>query len=276
MTAKGYRAATTPSCEHGQDPLPRSPSESLMLFRSVLLLAVGISAFGQGKFEALRTALGLTDSQMRELRKEPPAPIAPAPQGSASAGRRPGAFSGREAYPVTLQRALQNPILDAMQLAELAEIPKVLDRWRAASEAIVTGLISAQQWPGQTLCLYPIHANNSEFNLRDAQLQQLTRLQQAAREPLEAPIAEKEQARLDLLISGLRADSPAVVQAVADISKLRQQWSATVPPRDLARAVLDDAQKTQLEALEAALELVREAIELKLIPDPPKGEILCQ
>jgi hypothetical protein len=105
-------------------------------------------------------------------------------------------------------------------------IEKVLDRSEAASLAIVQGLISAQQWPGRSLCYYPIGAYASEFHLSDSQVELLERLRQAA-----------------------------------EIG----------PRRDLALAVLDDAQKALFAEFETALELAREAIELGLIPGPAEG-----
>jgi hypothetical protein len=240
-----------------------------MLFRVLLLTAVG--AWGQARFEALKDALGLTEMQIWQIQQ--PKPVAIVPSGIASAARRPGIpFNPPMDYSASLDRALQNPILDASQQAGLAEIVKVLKRWNMASEAIVAGLIDARQWPGSTLCLYPLHVFASELHLSDAQVAQLETFRRAAREPLETQIAEKEKARAALP----DPKSPAVIELTADISKLRQQLAVAAPPRNLALAILNDAQKVQLAALETALQLVSEAIDLKLIPDPPKGEPLCQ
>ena len=216
--------------------------------------------------------------QIWQLRQETPAPVAIDRRYPAPAARRRGDFTANPLteYSASLRRALQNPILDAAQQAKLAELVKVLDRSRAASEAIVTGVISAGHWPGQTLCLYPIHVYMSEFDLSDSQVRRFELLQEGAREPMYAQIAELEKDRSELLNSGLRVDSPAVIQLTSDISKLHVHLAATRPPRDLALAVLDDAQKARLADFETALDLVREAIEIKLIPTPPKGEILCQ
>jgi len=235
-----------------------------MLLRAVLLLTAAVSVFGQ---QALKDALGLTEMQIWRLRQDKRAAVAP--NGVAAIGIPYRMFVEMRPYKEWLNEALLNPILDASQQAKLAEIVKVLDRWAAASEAIVAGLIDVQQWPGSTLCFYPIRVYASEFGLSDSQVQQLDRLRQAAREPLEARIAEKEKER-----SGL-SESTVVRQSIADISKLQQQLAATGPPRGLALTVLDYVQRTQVAAFETALELVREAIAIKLIPDPPKGEPLC-
>ncbi|HTB13677.1 MAG TPA: hypothetical protein VK752_19010 [Bryobacteraceae bacterium] len=227
-----------------------------MLFRAVLLLAVAVHVLGQ---PALKELLGLTEMQIWQLQQQAkPVPIAPPGR---ALGYRPGIPTGHPPMddPASLQRALQNPILDASQQAKLAEIVKVLSRSKMASDAIVAGLIDVKQWPGSTLCFYyPIYAlSTSEFHFSDSQVQQLDRLQRAAREPLEKQIA-------------------IAAQPAAGISKLREQLAATRPPRDLALAVLNEAQKAQLATFVTDLGLVREAIELKLIPDPPKGEVLCQ
>ncbi len=117
-----------------------------------------------------------------------------------------------------------------------------------------------------------------KFGLSDSQVRQLVQLKRAAREPLYAQIKEKEKRRSELLSSGISADSPAVVQLVSDISKLWEQvarTSVTRPPRDLALAVLDEAQRAKVAAFETALQLASEAIDLGLIPDTTKGEVLC-
>ncbi len=237
-----------------------------MLLRSILLLAV--SGLGQ---TALKDALGLTEMQIWQLRQEKPAPVTQG--GIAAAGRRSGDFAWMRPYKDALDEALRNPILDAVQQAKLAEIVKVLDRWRAAAEAMAMGLIGPAQWPASSQCLtYPIRAFPSEFDLSDAQLEQLVRLQRAAVEPLWVQIREKAMARSEMSDS----KSPAAAQLSADIDRLSQRVAATRLARDLALAILNDAQRAKVAAFELDLKLVREAIECKLIPAPPIGEALCQ
>jgi hypothetical protein len=238
------------------------------MFR-VLLFTAAVGVYGQ---QALKDALGLTEMQIWQLQQEKK-PIAVVPSGIASAARRSGDFALPRPYKESLSEALHNPILDASQQAKLAEIVKVMDRWRAASEAIAMGLIRAEQWPGDSACLpYPIRAFPSEFDISDAQLEQLERLQQATQEPLWVQIRAKDMARSALLDS----KSPAAAQLSADIHRLSQQLAATRPPRDLTLAILSDAQKAKIAAFEADSKLTREAIELKLIPTPVYGEPLCQ
>jgi hypothetical protein len=235
-----------------------------MQLRSILLFAFTGTVFGQ---QALKDALGLTEMQVWRLRQEKSAPVIQL--GGAAAGRRPGVPAAIPIdYSAALQVALQNPILDASQQNKLAEIVKVLDRWNMASEAIVLGLINLQQWPGTMQCFSP---HRSEFGLSDSQQREIHQLH----EPLKKAIAQKEEERLKLaLISRLRADSAEVVQVDADISRLRLEWTAE-PLRGQIKAVLNDAQKAKLAEFEAGLQLVREAIEMKVIPIPPKGEPLC-
>jgi hypothetical protein len=235
-----------------------------MLFRAVLLLAVAVHVLGQ---PALKEVLGLTEMQIWQLQQQAkPVPIAP--PGSAL-GYRPGIPAGNPpmAYSASLQRALQNPILDASQQAKLAEIVKILDRWDMASEAIVAGLIDAAQWPGGTSCFVP---HPSGFGLSDLQRQELDRIH----EPLKTAIAQKTAE----LITSRDATPPLPPAEIArlqtDLSGLKSHWAVELL-RSLSRAVLNDAQRARLAAFENDLKLVREAIDLKLIPDPPKGEVLC-
>jgi len=244
-----------------------------MLFRGFLLAAVSFSVMGQvsgDRYEPLTRALGLSDSQMSQLQRRSPAAITIT---------QPTTTAQRTITRTDLLKqaadSLRDRILDHSQQAKLALIENVLDRYDAASQAIVLGLISAQQWPGGSLCYYPIRTYASEFCLSDSQVRQFEQLQQAAREPLYAQIMQKENHRLELLNSGISADSLIVVQLVSDISNLRKQAADTRPRRDLALAMLDDGQKAKLAEFEIALQLASEAIELGLILDPPKGEILC-
>ena len=136
--------------------------------------------------------------------------------------------------------SLRDRVLDRSQQAKLAAIENVLNRYHAASEAIVLGLISVRQWPGAPLCYYPIRTFASEFGLSDSQVRRFEQLEQSAR---------------DLLVGKQAADAR--------------------PRRDLAVAILDDGQRAKLAEFETALQVLNEAIELGLIPDPPKGELLC-
>jgi hypothetical protein len=242
----------------------------MMLFRA-LLLTVAVSAFGQ---QALKDALGLTESQIWLLEQKKPAPVAP--PGIAAAGRRPGIpgnFADARPYKASLDEALHNPILDASQQTKLAEIVKVLDRSAMASEAIAAGLIQEEQWPGQALCPVQLRSHSPDLDLSESQLSLLAELRRAA----EAPIFEQLRViamHRDELLKSYAADSPEV--KTTDNSKLYQQLVAIRHQRDLAFSVLDDAQKSKLAAFENDLKLTYEAMHLKLIPYIAKGEVLCQ
>lgn len=253
-----------------------------MLIRGLLFAAMSFSVIGQvsgDRYEPLKRALGLSDSQMSQLQRRSSAAITitqptPTAQPAINVARRASGNTSTD-RPKQAADSLRDRILDHSQRAKLALIENVLDRYDAASQAIVLGLISAQQWPGGSLCYYPIRTYPSEFGLSDSQVRQFEQLQQAAREPLYAQIMQKENHRLELLNSGIRADSLTVVQLVSDISKLRKEAADTKPQRDLALVMLDDGQKAKLAEFETALQLASEGIELGLIPDPPKGEVLC-
>jgi hypothetical protein len=179
------------------------------------------------RYEALQQALALSDPQISQLRQQSPAPIPTDRQTTRSASRRAGNFG--QFTPQQWDSSRRDRILDSSQQAKLVTIAKVLDRYELAALAITAGLIDAQEWPGATLCFYPISVSAAALALRDSQVQDLERLRQATPKP----------------------------------------------PRDEALAVLDDSQRANLAAFQTALQLARQAIELGLLPDPPKGEILC-
>jgi hypothetical protein len=198
-----------------------------------LLLAASFWAPAQesaNRFPALKSALGLSDTQVSQLQHLPP----PATQKTAPV--RPGAvaiYSPRPRMPIQSaanEDALR--ILDDSQRDKLAAIDKLLDRWDEAAVTVGLGLIEEKQWPGGVVCvIYPLRAYTSlayasELGLTPSQVDQFERMQSR-------------------------------------------------PPHDLALAVLDDPQRAKIAALEATLQAASEAIELKLIPAPQRGEPLC-
>jgi hypothetical protein len=60
-----------------------------------------------------------------------------------------------------------------------------------------------------------------------------------------------------------------------ETAKWVKQRDEARPPRDLAMAVLSEAQKTTVAALRSDLELAREALDLHLIQVPPLTEVFC-
>jgi hypothetical protein len=225
------------------------------------LATAPLSVLGQApanRYEALQHALGLSDSQMQQLEQRSPA-ARRAVDGSNF--RAPNGDTHRDR------------ILDDSQEAKLRVIAKVLDDWKAASFSVVLGLMSAQQWPGQSLCYEPIGFYASEFGFSDAQVWKLEQLREAAREPLFAQIKEASR-QLELLNAG-DGNSPAANQLRSELSKLHDRVAEIGPPRDLTLAILDDAQKAKLAVFETAVRLAREAMDLGLIPVVLKGEVLC-
>ena len=256
------------------------------LLRGVLFAAVSFSLPAQApghRYEALKNALGLSDFQLLQCQQSSPAASAihqPVPR----AGDRVFIYNYRTASsPDAMLDQLQKPVIEKVnrilangQKTKLAEIEKALDRSSsAASLAISLGLMTVEQWPGQTLCFYPIRTYASELNLSDSQILQFEQLRHGAQEPVDAQIKEKENLRLGLLNSGTAADSPAIIQVVQDISKLQRQAWDTKPHRDLVLALLDDVQRAKFAALETGWELAREAIGLGLIFPRGGGEPLC-
>ncbi len=249
--------------------------------RLVACAAMAFSAFAQApgqRFEALQQALGLTDFQVWQLQQKRPPAAANHPPGPVSAQR---ALASRPVQSRDLPRgpAIEDPrqmeLLDETQRARLAEIEKVLDRREMATQAVALGLMTADDWPGMRLCRSRIETSRSELNLTDAQVEEFERIEQAARQPVEEEIWQKADLHRALLNSGSRDDSPAVVEVMADIGTLQKQFDEMKPPRDEVLAMLDDSQKASMAEFQRALELAREAIDLRLFY-PVRGEVLCK
>jgi hypothetical protein len=206
--------------------------KSMHTTRALLFLTLLASATAQqNHYDALKNALALTESQISEIKR----------------ASYPWRTARTRRYKDRLEGALNNPTLDTSQRAKLAEIVKVLDRWKMVSESIAAGLIDPRQWPGVTLCVFPIRAFPAELALSGSQVSRLEELERTA--------------PFRLINTGDLKPFPSPEAA-------RQR-------RNLALAILNDAQKSKLAAFELDLKIVQEAIALKLIPDPPKGEILC-
>ena len=166
--------------------------------------------------------------------------------------------------------------LEQNQQAKLAQIAKVLQRSQTSAGAVVLGLMDVREWPWGWACpLYPVGAYAEEFGLSDAQVRQFKLLEEAARRPILEQEWAKQKRHRELLESGASLDSPEVTQLAAEISKLMDRAAAMRPPHDAALAVLTDAQRAKFSAFQADSELAREAVELRLIPAPPRVEALC-
>lgn len=214
-----------------------------VLFGGLLFVATMLTGVGQtsgSPFEALKHAIGLSDSQVLQLQQESPAAARSRTRTmdspSASAFRqRIGDAAGARNLPAETVDSLQDSILDDSQRIKLAAIKKVLDHRDAAALALEFGLISRRQWPGGPLCdSYPIgaYAYASDLGLSESQRLQFSQLKREA------------------------------------------ESAGTTPRHDLALAVLDETQKASLAAFENALLLASEAVELRLI-SIAVGEILC-
>jgi hypothetical protein len=212
---------------------------------ALLLAAMATSVLAQqsrNPYSALKDALGLSDSQLAQIDNA---------------------------------HYLRYQVLDESQRTRLAAIEKVLDLSEMASEAIVLGLITTEQWPGTSLCFYPIRGHSWELNLSVDQVSQFERLQQSVRDPLFRQIREKVALQQELLKAGMNSESPAVAQLESEISALSREAASARPQRDVLLALLDASQRAKLAAFEAALRVLSEAIELGLIPVPLKAEVLC-
>ncbi len=262
-----------------------------MLFRGVLIAAISVSLLGQvpvGHYEALKQALGLSDSQLQQLQERQAWQVQQWRsdwQGFRESARPAGRLNRliygdrtdvrRLMNPGLIDDSFMNQLLDDSQRAKLAEVEKVLQRRDMASQTIVLGLISAEHWPGGPLCHPWLYAYGSELWPSSSQARQLYQLQLEAREPFYAQVIEKEYYRSWLLSSGISADSPVVVHFLSAIAELRRQAARTRSPRERVLAVLDDVQKAKLAEFETACQLAIEAIELGLLPETRGGEVIC-
>ncbi len=174
------------------------------MLRRVLFAIMSVTLLGQtpsGQFDAIKSALGLTDSQLAQLQQKPAAPVArPAPAGNPTPTPLypAGGFSGR-------MRQAQNEaalrLLDDSQRARLAEIGKILNRGDEAAFAIGLGLITDAQWPGGCLCAVRGYRDAADLGITDAQAQLLDRIMQSVnakdrREPALAVFDETQRAKL--------------------------------------------------------------------------------
>jgi len=164
--------------------------------------------------------------------------------------------------------------LNQAQQAKLTEIAKVFDRTDMAAGAIVLGLLDRSEWQGTMLCYYPVRSYAKEFGLGNSQVSRFEELQQMVREPFASQINEKLKAYSELTRAGWGAQSPQVVQLMSEVSDLRAQAQKVIPMRERL-GLLNDAQRAKLAAFQADLELAREALELHLIPEPSRYEMLC-
>ena len=249
----------------------------MISWRTALLVAISFSLMGQthdDRYELLKRALALTDSQMSQLPQVTPPPVRAAPTG------------GRVQMYNIVSRPLVFPqagdlvpgsVLDSAQQAKLAEIGKVLQRWQTAAGAVNLGLMDAREWPWGWACPVSSGAFVKELDLSSVQVTEFEQLQEAARQPLREQAWEKQKRHRELLESGVTEDSPEVRQLIAESSELMKQYAETKPPHDAALAVLNETQRARLAEFQADLELAREAVELHLIVQPAGryAEVLC-
>ncbi len=161
----------------------------------LLLVAMAGSILAQvssDHYAALKYALGLSDSQLAQIQvlhlQERNAAEAAGNQrspGIYSAARQAGDFAGANSVSKSRKEAvdsLRNQVLNDWQRAKLSVTEKVLDQSEIASQAIVLGLMTTEQWPGGSLCYYPIRNQSGlglSLSLSPAQVLQFGDLQKA-------------------------------------------------------------------------------------------------
>ena len=166
--------------------------------------------------------------------------------------------------------------LNPAQQWKLAEIAKVLQRYQTSAGAVVLGLMDAEEWPSGWACGLNsnINAYAKEFDLTAEQVTRLGQLQQDVRQRAVDGIREIENRYAKLMPGqGIPPAEWATVQQ--ETAKLVKRRDEARPPRDLAMALLNEAQKTQFAAFRSDLELAREALALHLVRVPPLPEVFC-
>jgi hypothetical protein len=169
-------------------------------------------------------------------------------------------------------------MLDGTQRVRLAEIARVLQRYDTSASAIVLGLMDDKEWPSGWPCFVPnarADVYSKEFDLTAEQVRQFQQLQHDVRLRAVDQITEAGK-RLGKLLPGQRLPPSEWVTLQEETAKCVKQRDEARPPRDLAMAVLDEAQKAKLAAFRADLELAREALELHLIRVPPLPDPFCR
>jgi hypothetical protein len=259
------------------------PRPITIYFAATLL---GISVFGQepsSRFDALKQALALSDSQLEQLQRNLLKPPSANVQDSAViAGAPPGSFFGGgrvDIYTPNARRSLairtnarveeQRQLLYDSQRTKLDAIAKIFENGKVASLAIRLGLVTERDWGGP-ICFDPILSYGShngdadELALTQTQMEQF-RLMEHDTKPLWLLAKEYDAQSLNPgPNSGGTTPSPA--QAKSALDKLRAD----------VIAVLNDTQWTILAEFQNNLLLANQAVELGLTPRPPRGEPLCQ
>lgn len=154
------------------------------------------------RYDALKQALSLSDSQLMQFQQRSPAPN---PMNHSDAG-----MAARAEWDSLLDR-----LLDDSKRTKLQVIGKVFDRYAIASQTISLGLIKAEQWHGQTLCLQDYYPA-SELGLGESQVWQLKQLQYTARETKTAPQRGLALALLNKSQKAILAEFETALQLASD------------------------------------------------------------
>jgi hypothetical protein len=154
---------------------------------------------------------------------------------------------------------------------------RVLQRYDTAASAIVLGLMDAEEWPSGWPCFVPnarADVYSKEFDLTAEQVRRFEQLQQDVRQQAVDKLWEIGN-RYAKMLPGERLAPSEWAAVEKETAKWVKQRDEARPPRDLAMAVLSEAQKTKVAALRSDLELAREALDLHLIQVPPLPEVFC-
>ncbi len=175
------------------------------LLRCFLSAAISCSLVAQApanRYDALKQALGLSDFELMQFQQRSPAPN---PFNQSEAGKAVKADWD----------SLRYRLLDEASRANLQVIGKVFDRYATASQSIALGLIKAEQWHGQTLCLYEYH-HESELGLSETQVWQLTQLKYNGLTAKTAPRRDLAMAVLNKSQKAILIEFETALQLVSD------------------------------------------------------------
>lgn len=255
-----------------------------------LFLSLALWSFcarAEQDFASLRTLLGLSQTQIDELKRIESSPgaaqrrfgiIPPPPPGTLLVGDsnfRDWSGAPMQQRKEEYAQSVRARVLTPEQAAKLMDSAKVLAKPDLAGLTISLGLLKPNEWPGQTLCPYPVRSNFTELSLTDAQLQGFWQLERIARASIEQELAQKVSLRQQGVASGVDGAAIALQDLQREIQTLQARLHAVKPPSEQVMAMLDDRQRAEVSTFRTSLSAVSEAITLGLIAQPMRGEVLC-
>jgi hypothetical protein len=218
------------------------------LVHSWLLAAMSTSLAAQGpdgQYDALKTALALSDVQIAQCRQ---------------ASAKPTAYLPYWRCPCRNQLDdLQRSKLDAIMSRPLhSNAEGALANWLGLNDKVNWGLCTCGP------CRIKPYA--SQLGFSDAQMAKIAEFEKAAQPALDAQFEEAQKRWLELLNSDAGKDSPEAKRLGESINYLLKEKQESRLQHDVAFGLLNDKQKALAADLENTFLLIGEAIDLNLLP----------